>query len=377
MATSAPRMLRLGSLLARQAAPSSLLQQQFRTFSDNAAAEAAKAAPEAVKADSGSKGKIRGVQALIFGGLGAGMLYGYSLFTSQPPPSGPLAGPPTLPTGTAPKTSTPGDYAAVRDSISSLLEAADYDDGSYGPLLVRLAWHASGTYDKSSCTGGSNGATMRFPPECEWAANRGLAIARQLLEPVKAAHPWISYADLWTLAGVVAIEDMGGPSVAWRPGREDYSDGSKIVPDGRLPNATLGAKHLRDIFHRMGFDDRDIVALSGAHTLGRCHPDRSGFSGPWTNAPTTFSNLYFQELVNNKWRPKKWDGPLQYEDAKTGTLMMLPTDLALLSDRTFKKYVAQYAKDEEAFFKDFAVAFGKLLELGVPFPSAEKAAATS
>ena len=44
-----------------------------------------------------------------------------------------------------------------------------------------------------------------------------------------------------------------------------------------------------------------VVALVGAHTLGRCHTDRSGYSGPWTNAPTTFSNLYFQELANNKW----------------------------------------------------------------------------
>jgi cytochrome c peroxidase len=44
-----------------------------------------------------------------------------------------------------------------------------------------------------------------------------------------------------------------------------------------------------------------MVALIGAHTLGRCHTDRSGYKGPWTNAPTTFSNLYFQELLNNKW----------------------------------------------------------------------------
>lgn len=45
----------------------------------------------------------------------------------------------------------------------------------------------------------------------------------------------------------------------------------------------------------------DTVALIGAHSLGRCHTDRSGYKGPWTNAPTTFSNLYFQELLNNKW----------------------------------------------------------------------------
>lgn len=53
----------------------------------------------------------------------------------------------------------------------------DYDDGSIGPVLVRLAWHASGTYDVKSKTGGSNGATMRFEPEIKDPANAGLAIA--------------------------------------------------------------------------------------------------------------------------------------------------------------------------------------------------------
>lgn len=53
------------------------------------------------------------------------------------------------------------DYMAVRKAIEDLLDADEYDDGSYGPVLVRLAWHASGTYDKTTNTGGSNGATMR------------------------------------------------------------------------------------------------------------------------------------------------------------------------------------------------------------------------
>ena len=53
------------------------------------------------------------------------------------------------------------DYAAVRAAVAKVLDAADYDDGSYGPVLVRLAWHASGTFDKASGSGGSNGATMR------------------------------------------------------------------------------------------------------------------------------------------------------------------------------------------------------------------------
>ena len=257
------------------------------------------------------------------------------------------------------------DYAAVRKAIEGVLDADDYDDGSYGPVLVRLAWHSAGTYDAKTRTGGSNGATMRFAPESEHGANAGLAVARALLEPVKAKFPWISYADLWTLAGAVAIEAMGGPAIPWQPGRSDAPDASHCPPDGRLPDATQGAAHLRDVFGRMGFDDKEIVALSGAHTLGRCHADRSGFVGPWTNAPTTFSNLYFQELTGNAWRKKRWSGPLQYED-KSGQLMMLPTDMALVWDKRFKPHVAAYAADEELFFRDFAAAFGKLLALGVP-----------
>lgn len=78
------------------------------------------------------------------------------------------------------------DYQRVYNEIAAMLvEKDDYDDGSYGPILVRLAWHASGTYDKETRTGGSNGATMRFPPESQHGANNGLQTARDFLEPVK------------------------------------------------------------------------------------------------------------------------------------------------------------------------------------------------
>lgn len=117
----------------------------------------------------------------------------------------------------------------------------------------------------------------------------------------------------------------------------------------------------------MGFNDQEIVALSGAHSLGRCHTDRSGFQGPWSFSPTTFSNAYFKLLKNETWVPKKWDGPKQYEDKKTKTLMMLPSDMALYNDYAFRKHVYEYAENEDLFFKDFAKAFRKLEELGVPF----------
>lgn len=81
---------------------------------------------------------------------------------------------------------TKEDYQKVYNVIASRLdEKDDYDDGSYGPVLVRLAWHASGTYDQQTGTGGSNGATMRFAPEGDHGANAGLKHARDFLEPVK------------------------------------------------------------------------------------------------------------------------------------------------------------------------------------------------
>jgi catalase (peroxidase I) len=142
----------------------------------------------------------------------------------------------------------------VRQDIAAILKNKDWDDGSIGPVLVRLAWHASGTFDKHTKTGGSNGATMRYKPESTDGANAGLEHARSFLEPIKKKHSWISYADLWTLAGVVAIEKMNGPIVPWKPGRSDIppkvaetQTKQVIPPNGRLPDASLGAQHIRDV----------------------------------------------------------------------------------------------------------------------------------
>jgi cytochrome c peroxidase len=267
--------------------------------------------------------------------------------------------------------STP-DYEQCRRDIADLLDQENWDDGSLGPVFVRLAWHSSGSYDKSGKGGygGSNGATMRFSPEIDHGGNAGLHLAQRWLEKVKAKHPAISYADLWILAGIVAIEEMGGPSIPFTPGRTDSPSGATPgddapTPDGRLPDAALGAQHLRDVFYRMGFNDREIVALSGAHALGRCHTTRSGFDGPWTRAPTTFSNEYFRLLLEEKWTERRWRGPRQFENSASGSdLMMLPTDMALIEDDKFKPFVEMYAKDEELFFSDFKKACTKLFNNG-------------
>jgi cytochrome c peroxidase len=106
-------------------------------------------------------------------------------------------------TGSAtPKIFTPTkeDYQKVYNLIAERLEEKDdYDDGSFGPVLVRLAWHCSGTYDKETGTGGSNGATMRFAPEADHGANAGLKHARDFLEPVKGK--FLLATDLESMSG--------------------------------------------------------------------------------------------------------------------------------------------------------------------------------
>lgn len=266
----------------------------------------------------------------------------------------------------------PSDVEQIKKEIVDIFDGNNY----MGPTFVRLAWHSSGSYSKKDNSGGSRGATIRQEPEINHGGNAGLYLAVRALEKVKKNHPEISYADLYILAGNVMIEEMGGPSLPFRFGRDDAAKGEDQTPDDRLPNADMGTKdkttqHVRDVFYRMGFDDRDIVALLGAHALGRCYPDRSGFSGPWTNAEWTFSNEYFRQLLENKWTVKKWNGPMQYEDP-TGELMMLPADMVMIQDPKFRKYCEMYAKDEDLFFKDFTAAWTKLTENGVKFPEEEK-----
>jgi len=258
------------------------------------------------------------------------------------------------------------DYKEVRKAIEDLLGDPDYDDGSFAPLFIRLTWNMCGSYDKQSNTGGSNGATIRFRPENTYDANRGIHIARDRLETVKSRFPGLTYADLYTLAGVVAVEAMGGPKIKWTPGRVDAKPTDYIPPDGRLPDAASGADHVRTLMHAKGFTDQEIVALMGAHSVGRCHLERSGYHGPWTRAPTTFSNQFYKDLLDDTWIPERnAKGKVQFHDPR-GELMRLPSDMCMRTDPHFRKWGEVYANDKERFFRDFAAAYRKLLHLGVP-----------
>jgi len=212
------------------------------------------------------------------------------------------------------------NYDAVREDILRVMNSPNWDDGSYAPLLIRLAWHSSGTYDKRDGSGGSFGGTMRHDLEANDPDNAGLGAARALLEPIQRKYPGLSIADLWILAAYVAIEHTGGPAIPFEGGREDAGPEMAIAP-GRLPNPEKGlddgfnvdeegrlkgwennAKHIREVFGRMGFSDREMVALiTGGHVYGRCHNESSGYAGAWVENPTYFSNEYAADLIGDKW----------------------------------------------------------------------------
>jgi hypothetical protein len=217
------------------------------------------------------------------------------------------------------------DYDEVRVDIVKVMENPEWDDGSYAPLLIRLAFHASSTYDIADRTGGSNGATMRFPKEGDDPDNAGLKMGQLLLEPIKAKYPWISFADLWVLAAYVAIEQTGGPHIEFTPGRVDASSEERAIPPGKLPQPEMGlpdvesagldldeegrikgwealAEKVKGYFARMGFNEKEGVALlCGGHLYGRCHPEHSGYAGAWVENPLYFSNEYAADMIGDEW----------------------------------------------------------------------------
>ena len=266
-------------------------------------------------------------------------------------------------------------YQKVYNAIAQkLVDVDDYDYGSYAPLLVRLAWHNCGSYDQddnSPTKGGSYAGTMRFEKEQGDPENGGLVLGLKYLDSIKDQFPDISHGDLYTLGGVVGVQEMGGPKIGWRPGRVDLPI-DVTPPYHRLPDAaqTTGS-YVRGVFtDRLGFTDQELVVLIGVgHAIGRCHTKNSGFDGPWTFSPTTISNEFFKLLLSEDWQFKKWDGKKQYEDQGSHSLMMLPTDMVLKQDSKMKEYVELYAKDEDRCMKDFAAAFSKLLERGIKFDS--------
>jgi catalase-peroxidase len=202
--------------------------------------------------------------------------------------------------------------ALKRDIFEVMKTSQDWwpaDYGHYGPLFIRMSWHAAGTYRIHDGRGGGGDGSQRFAPLNSWPDNANLDKARRLLWPIKQKYGRkISWADLLVFAGNCALESMGfetfgfgfgredvwepeeifwGPEDAWL-GDERYSGDRElgepfgavqmgliyVNPEGPSgqPSALAAARDIRDTFARMAMNDEETVALIvGGHTFGKCH----------------------------------------------------------------------------------------------------------
>ena len=207
------------------------------------------------------------------------------------------------------------DYEALKaDLVKLMTDSQEWwpaDFGHYGPQMVRMAWHAAGTYRTFDGRGGAGRGQQRFAPLNSWPDNVNIDKTRRLLWPIKQKYGQkISWADLFILAGNVALESMGFRTFGFAGGREDVwepdldvnwgaetkwlADDKRFHGDRELdhnlaathmgliyvnpegPNASgdylAAAKDIRATFDRMAMNDEEIVALiAGGHTFGKAH----------------------------------------------------------------------------------------------------------
>jgi len=296
---------------------------------------------------------------------------------------------------------TKEDLLGAQELVDKLLR-----EKACGPIFVRLAWHDSGVHDKSitaewPAAGGADGS-IRFAPEINHGANKGLTVAVDLLEDVHAKFPSVSYADLYQMASARAIETAGGPNIGMRYGRLDASSGEDCPKEGNLPDGAPGENgmyggtagtastedstpqgHLRKVFYRMGMNDEEIVALSGAHTLGRAYKDRSGLG----KEKTKFTDgSMTQKYVDGSAAPYKPGGQswtdqflifdnsyfkIMSDPSADEELLKLSTDLSVFDDEKFRPFAEKFRDDQDAFFESYAKAHKKLSELGAKFEPSE------
>ncbi|MFF4419512.1 catalase/peroxidase HPI [Streptomyces sp. NPDC001549] len=202
--------------------------------------------------------------------------------------------------------------ALKRDVFEVMTASQDWwpaDYGHYGPLFIRMSWHAAGTYRIADGRGGGGAGAQRFAPLNSWPDNASLDKARRLLWPVKQKYGRkISWADLLVFAGNCAMESMGFKTFGFAFGREDIWEPEEIFwgpedtwlgderysgdrelsgpfgavqmgliyvnPEGPNgdPNPVATARDIRETFARMAMNDEETVALIvGGHTFGKCH----------------------------------------------------------------------------------------------------------
>lgn len=269
-----------------------------------------------------------------------------------------------------------------REASAVLRELASTGDGI--PKMVRFAFH--------STLFGAHGCLDLDEPD-----NAGLGPIKASIDALYDANTYnMSRADFWALAGVVALDEANGPSVEMRYGREDLP--TSCVGAGTFPNGLLGMEeNMRTLGAQYGLTEREVVVLLGAHTLGRCRPENSGFVGPWTGDQDRFDNDYYEELLDDDWTQEvvpQPDGPSEDKrqwnqgPASMPRRMMLNTDMSLLYDLNVTgsasglsatcpadptgcpraataSVVDEMAGSNRLFRSEFAVVFQKMLEVNV------------
>ena len=211
------------------------------------------------------------------------------------------------------------DFEALKRDLHELMTTSQdwwpADWGHYGGLMIRMSWHAAGSYRVADGRGGGGTGNQRFAPLNSWPDNTNLDKARRLLWPIKRKYgKKVSWADLLVLAGTIAYESMGlktfgfafgrsdiwhpeleinwGPENEWlQPSESRYDDVDKpetmqhplaavqmgliyVNPQGinGVPDPLKTAQHVRETFARMAMDDEETVALTaGGHTVGKAH----------------------------------------------------------------------------------------------------------
>jgi catalase-peroxidase len=270
------------------------------------------------------------------------------------------------------------DYNALKKDLMELMTQSQYwwpaDFGHYGPLFIRLSWHAAGTYRMGDGRGGAGGGLQRFAPTSSWPDNANLDKARRLLWPIKMKYGnKISWSDLLVLAGNVAMEAMGFKTYGFAGGREDYwepdesiywgsekkwlSDEKRYSGERELenplaavqmgliyvnpegpggnPDPVAAAKDIRETFARMGMNDEETVALiAGGHTFGKAH----GQGDPKLMGPEPEGSEIEQQGLGWKYGYKSGKGP----DALTGGPEVTWTTTPTKWSHDFFKHLFEY-----------------------------------
>ncbi|KDP33591.1 hypothetical protein JCGZ_07162 [Jatropha curcas] len=212
--------------------------------------------------------------------------------------------------------------------------------------VLRLVFHDAGTFEMDGNSGGMNGSIVF---ELDRPENAGLKKSLKILEKAKrevdAIQP-VSWADMIAVAGAEAVSVCGGPTIPVTLGRLDSVD---VDTEGKLPEESLDASALKQCFQRKGLSTQELVALSGAHTLGS-----KGFGNP-----TVFDNSYYKILLEKPWM----------SSGGMSSMIGLPSDRALVEDNECLRWIKKYADNQNTFFEDFKNAYIKLVNTGARWKS--------